>query len=250
MTARRYSAALRGVPGTAASWVRRLTHRCRYGSGMNDASPANARAADARLLSSALAGDRAQLKVLLDRLTPIVQARVARCLLRAGQARDVRRDVEDLTQDALVELFANDAHILHAWRDDAGLSLNNYVGLVTERRTISALRSSRRNPWREQQGEEDAPEALDTAPAVERRVLAGDLLERMLMRLRESLTPLGFHLFDLLYVQELDTPQVCAATELSPEAVYAWRSRLRRAARQVHAELMSDSPASGRTSPH
>ena len=231
----------------ARYWVRGLTHRCRNRSGMNDASPANPHADDARLLGDALAGNRAQLRVLLDRLTPIVQARVARCLLRAGQARDVRRDVEDFTQDALVELFADGSRILRGWRDDGGLSLDNYVGLITERRTISALRSARRNPWREQQAEEDAVEAVDTTPELERRVAAGDLLERMLTRLRETLTPLGFRLFELLYVQEMDTPQVCAATALSPEAVYAWRSRLRRAAKKVHAELSSETPPPMRT---
>lgn len=250
MTSRRTAAAATEAaekPPFGASGVRRLAHRCRNRSGMNDASPANSRADDMRLLSDALAGERAPLKALLDRLTPIVQARVARCLLRSGHARDVRRDVEDFTQDALVELFANGAHALHGWREDAGLSLDNYVGLITERRTISALRSARRNPWREQQADEETVDAVDTGPDLERRVDAGDLLDRMLTRLRETLTPLGFRLFELLYVQELDTPQVCAATALSPQAVYAWRSRLRRAARQVRAELMSDSSPPPRT---
>ena len=55
-------------------------------------------------------------------------------------------------------------------------------------------------------------------------------MSRLYERLRETLTPLGLRLFELLYVEERSVEEVCAATTLSADAVYAWRSRLRRTA--------------------
>ena len=67
-------------------------------------------------------------------------------------------------------------------------------------------------------------------------------------RLRETLSPLGMHLFELLYVQDQTVEEVCGATSLSADAVYAWRSRLRRTARTLYRELVSETPAPARTS--
>jgi RNA polymerase sigma-70 factor (ECF subfamily) len=54
------------------------------------------------------------------------------------------------------------------------------------------------------------------------------------------------HLFELLYVEEHTVEEVCAATRLSPDAVYAWRSRLRRTAQSLYGQLVSETPASAR----
>jgi RNA polymerase sigma-70 factor (ECF subfamily) len=48
---------------------------------------------------------------------------------------------------------------------------------------------------------------------------------RLHERLRETLTPLGMHLFNLLFVEERSVEEVCTTTTLSADAVYAWRSR-------------------------
>ncbi|HET9225941.1 MAG TPA: hypothetical protein VFR31_04700, partial [Thermoanaerobaculia bacterium] len=57
----------------------------------------------AGLVQHALSGDQTALTRLVAGLTPVIQARVARTLLarRAwlGSGRDVRQEVEDLTQD-------------------------------------------------------------------------------------------------------------------------------------------------------
>src|SRR6185295_14407505 len=89
------------------------------------------------LLGKALAGEELALNRLVAVLTPVVQARVARTLLaRRGQpsgGRNLRQEVEDLTQEIWVALFASDARVLRSWRAERGLSLENFVGLVSER---------------------------------------------------------------------------------------------------------------------
>jgi DNA-directed RNA polymerase specialized sigma24 family protein len=107
----------------------------------------------AALARQALAGDQTALSRLVAALTPVVKARVTRTLLArravlAGE-RDLRQTVEDLSQEVFLALFSRDAQILRSWRAERGLSLANFVGLVTERQVISFVRSGRRNPWKE-----------------------------------------------------------------------------------------------------
>ncbi len=206
----------------------------------------------ASLTRRALDGDQTALTALVALLTPVVQARVARTLLArrsllAG-GRSVRQEVEDLTQEVWVALFARDARVLRTWDSERGLSLPNFVGLVAERQVLSFLRSGRRNPWKEEPSfadEELETESLESGP--EELVAGREHLTLLLDRLRESLSPLGWQLFDLLFVQELSQAEVQAASGLSADAVYAWRSRLRRVAQRLVDE-MSETPATARKS--
>ncbi|HYN21188.1 MAG TPA: hypothetical protein VE078_09525 [Thermoanaerobaculia bacterium] len=192
-------------------------------------------------MQDALAGDQAALTRLVAVLTPVIQARTARTLLanrsRLASERNVRQDVEDLTQDVFLSLFDNGARVLRNWQAERGLSLENFVGLVSERYVISFLRSGKRNPWKE---EPSLMESLDLA-ALDRgpeEVTAGrEELRLLLDRLREKLSPLGQRLFELLFVQEMSPEETMAASGLSADAVYAWRSRLRRLARELLAEM-------------
>jgi RNA polymerase sigma-70 factor (ECF subfamily) len=200
------------------------------------------------LLRQALAGDQAALTRLVAVLTPVIQARVARTLLARrsflAPGRSVRQEVEDLSQEVFLALFARDAHVLRSWQAERGLSLENFAGLVAERQVLSFLRSGRKNPRREAAWEEDEgpePAAPDRGPE---EIAAGrEHLSRLLDRLREEASPLGCRLFDLLFVQELSLPEVRAASGLSEDAVYAWRSRLRRLAQRLLGEM------SGSTAP-
>ncbi|HEX5720560.1 MAG TPA: hypothetical protein VF179_30675 [Thermoanaerobaculia bacterium] len=195
----------------------------------------------ADLVQRALAGDQTALNRLVARLTPVVQARVARTLLarrsRLGSGRDIRQEVEDLSQEVFLSLFSRNAHVLRSWQAERGLSLENFVGMIAERQVVSFLRSGRRNPWKE---DPTAVEDLDaTAPesGPEEVTASREQLSLLLERLREKLSPLGHQLFVLLFVQEMTVPETMAESGLSADAVYAWRSRLRRTAQQLLAEL-------------
>ena len=201
----------------------------------------------ADLVQRALAGDQTAQTQLVAELTPVVQARVAHTLLahrsRLGSGRDVRQEVEDRSQDVFLSLFTRDGHILRSWQAERGLSLENFVGLVAERQVVSFLRSGKRNPWKE---DPSPAEDLDTtAPghSPEEVAASREQLSLLLERLREELSPLGHQIFVLLFVREMSVPETMAASGLSADAVYAWRSRLRRVAQQLLAEL------SGKPSP-
>jgi len=195
----------------------------------------------------ALDGDDEALDGFVRRMTPIVQARVARKLLayrdRAAGGRDVRQEVEDLTQEVFLALFADGARVLRSWRPERGLSLENFVGLVAERQAVSILRSQRRSPWSSDPTLDETLDAFGSDAVAEREAVSRDTLSRLLDRLTEELSPLGRQLFDLLLVEEVPVAEATARTGLSSDAIYTWRSRLRRLARRLLAELSEPAPA-------
>lgn len=194
-----------------------------------------------RELDEALGGAGPELEALVARLTPAVQARAAHVLLLRGPRQrraTIREDVEDLTQDVLMLLFADDARILRGWVPGRGLSLERFVALVAERRITSILRSGKRTAWREDPTLPEQLEALpEPAAEVERMVSSRELLNRLVARLREELSPLGWRLFELLFMHERTVSEVVEETQMSTDAIYAWRSRLRRLSRTLVAEL-------------
>lgn len=189
-------------------------------------------------IDSALAGDQLAIGKLVGLLTPVIQARIARTLLayrRGGSAgRDVHQEVADLAQEVFLILFINDGKVLRSWQPQRGLTLENFVGLVAERQTVSLLRSGRRSPWKEDPTlEADLDQHAASQPEPEVAAASRDQLRRLLERLKVELSPLGRQLFDLIFVQELDVGEVERKTGLSADAVYAWRSRLRKVARRL-----------------
>jgi len=198
------------------------------------------------LVRRAIDGDRQAVRQLVDALTPVIQIRVARALRRwrrAAWGRDVRQEVEDLTQSVFLALFANGGQALRRWEPERGLSLPAFVGLLADHEITSILRSRRRSPWTEDPtADEDLDEGarVDAGRGPELAALSRETLRALVDRLREKLSDRGLELFYLLFVEERSTEEVCAAAGLTPDAVYAWRSRLARLTRQIAADLLSE----------
>lgn len=200
-------------------------------------------------LRRALAGDAEAVRWLVDHLTPVVQARVARALLRRAHAsghRCARQEVEDLAQEVFVALFENGGKVLRTWDPERGLSLANFAGLVAERVAASILRSGRRSPWTE---DPTLAEGLDQPSAEamgpERRVASQEMLAVILDGVRARLSPKGLDLFERLLVRQQDVDAVCAETGLSREAVHAWRSRLGKLVRALAEDALAEKDVSG-----
>lgn len=194
------------------------------------------------LLRRALAGDRAAARGLVDVLSPVVHARVARKLLRSGlarkQGRELRQEIEDFVQEVFVALFAGGGRQLRAWDPARGMSLLNFVGLLAEHEVDSILRSGRRSPWSEEATKEESIERrAGSTDSAHGRVSSREILAKILERLRAQLTPAGIQMFQLLVVEERSVEDVCRQTGMTADAVYAWRSRLGKQAREIREEL-------------
>lgn len=209
--------------------------KARYG-------PAAMPADETRRLELALGGDPGALRELTASLLPIVQARVVRALLRrSGQAagRSVRQELEDLSHEVMLSLLADRGRVLRSWAPERGLSLQAFVGFVAEREVASLMRTARRNPWTEDPTLAEGLERSDEG-GFELRIESQQLLERLLDRLTEQLSPLGLQLFELLFIAQRTVPEVCTQTGMNRDAVYAWRSRLSRLARELCDELSGE----------
>jgi RNA polymerase sigma factor (sigma-70 family) len=205
----------------------------------------------ADLVEQALNGNAAAQTRLVALLTPVIQSRVARTLLarrfRLAGGRDVREEVKDLSQDVFVALFERDGRILRSWKPERGLSLENFVGLVAKCQVLSFLRS-RRNPWREDTSlAEDELDVETEEPGPEEIAVSREHLALLLDHLYEVLSPQGWQMFELLFVQDLSQAEVEALSGLSAEAVYQWKSRLRSMARKLEAELSGNAGPERRT---
>lgn len=210
------------------------------------ARPAEA-AEESRLLAAALAGDSGALLELARLLTPPIQARVARALVRRAGSRvrasDLRSELDDMTQEVFVRLFAHDARALRAWDPARGLSLVNFVGLIADREVSNVFHSGRRTPWSDRlelrdDMEREAPVTVTVGD--ERRQVYKDLLVKLCRRLEAWLSPRGRELFDVVYLEERPLAEVAERFNMQPSAIYAWRNRVGRRARELMDELQAE----------
>jgi RNA polymerase sigma-70 factor (ECF subfamily) len=196
-------------------------------------------------IRAALAGEPDAVTELMREATPIVQARVARALLRRPEARgrDLHHEVKDLVQEVFVALFTADGKALRAWDPERGLSFANFIGLLAQRRVASVLRTRHGMPWSEELDPVAMNAAHTTSPPPEAAAGSRELLTRLLEHLEATLSARGMELFHRLYVAQEGVEEVCAHTGLSANAVHQWRRRLGQAAQKSLAELQVERAA-------
>lgn len=190
-------------------------------------------------LAAALDGDKQGLDDLVRALTPSIQAEVARTLVRGGRARgrDGRQEVLDATQEILCALFANDAKVLRAWDPEKGRKLVSFVRLVAKRKVISMLRSHTKTPWADDPTERETLEGLARGDGDPHDREQRDALRQLWSGLAPHLGERGLLLFQLLFVEQEEVEVVMERTGMSRDAIYAWRSRLRKQARKIGEEM-------------
>jgi len=191
-------------------------------------------------VKAALEGERAAIEALVLELSPVVQARVAAALYRCG--RSSRQELEDLTQEILMELFTGDGRVLESWEPERGLSLPSFVGLVAQRQVYSRLRSRKRSPFTQ---EPTDPGALDVslstsepARTPEEPLAAREMLRLLFERLHAELSPKALEMFYRLYVWQQEPELVARETGSSLDAIYQWRSRLKKEVQDLEKSLL------------
>lgn len=192
------------------------------------------------LVREALKGDPACLSQLVHLLLPVIQARVARSLLKQARTHggSIQQEVADFTQEVFVQLLSDGGRVLLAWDPERGMSLTSFVGLISQRHICSLLRTPK-NPWRQSARE---PSTFDATPAdegvsPERQAASREELQLLLDALRRRLSPLGLEMFYRLYVHKESVEDIRKATGMSAESVYQWRRRLADAAQQTSLAL-------------
>jgi len=212
---------------------------------------------DAReLIRRALAREPASVRALVDRLSPVIERRVASTLWQRTARRNVQQEVKDLTQAVFLSLFEEDGKALRAWDPARGSPLEAFVSLLAHRQVISTLRRGRTTPWPDEPTEDDRLEALasdaslsehSAASAPDAIVGSREHLGLLLDRLRLELSPLGLEIFERLIIDEEPVEELSARLSRSVESLYQWRSRLLRRIKALSAEILG--VGSSETSP-
>lgn len=197
-------------------------------------------------IACARQGDRAAIEALVVFLTPSIKNAIARRLRAAvaiGKVASLQQQRDDLAQETLLAFFSNDAALLQRWDPERGLKLERYAALIADRRTISFLRglkpTEHATPLDDEQGQ-DFLGGVEPSPSPQRWLESHQTLQLLLAGLSERLSPLGRQLFDLLYVRDLSVEQISRETGMTADAIYAWRSRLRRQMRSILQQLESE----------
>jgi RNA polymerase sigma factor (sigma-70 family) len=183
----------------------------------------------------ALEGDEVAVRQIVEHLTPVIQAKAARALLRSGGAGKSRHEIADLIQDIFVVLFEEDRRVLRRW-DPETSSLRTFVAVVAERRVISILRTRGAQRDLPLESGETPLVGEDESGEVEAGAAGREQLARVWEQLRRELSPLGLTMFRAIFVEEKTVAEITDETGLTPEAIYAWRSRIRKRARAVWSE--------------
>jgi RNA polymerase sigma-70 factor (ECF subfamily) len=187
--------------------------------------------------------------VLVARLLPVVHARIARRLMRrrGGSAlEDLRSLVEDMSQDVFEQLFRHDARALRKWDPARGMKLENYVGMIAEQHVDATLRTQRRSPFTEEPScAQQLDDALPSAAAPDRQIVARELLERVRAEVAEDLSPKGCEIFERLILKEQSVAAVADELGMSVASIHAWSSRLKRRLREVFTMLDADAGGEG-----
>lgn len=170
--------------------------------------------------------DRAAETTLVHALTRTLRNCVAGTLRSSEPGRT--QEAEDLVQEVWLHLLARDRLVLAQWNPARGLTLRSYVSLVARRRVISRLRLHHARRFRACD-----PDACDATPGtmpasrVEQRTLSRQWLAKIEAHLRVHTSSRGMDMFRRLFLLEQSTAEIAEATDLSHDAVYQWRRRLR-----------------------
>jgi RNA polymerase sigma factor (sigma-70 family) len=190
------------------------------------------------LVARARAGDAAARALLVETITPIVRARVARAFARRVRHSSMN-DVDDLVQETFAMLFRDGGRALGAWDPDRGLPFLGFVGLLAERAVGMTLRATKRDPWLEEPLEDDALMAGDETDAAS-RLVARDELRHLFERARARLTRTGWSYLTWLVLEHRPVQEIARSTGTTHDAIYTWHTRIKRLLHEIRCELDDD----------
>ncbi len=193
---------------------------------------------DVELVRRALGRDRGSQRQLAARLLDAIHREVGIVTSRhaAARGRDRQQDVIDLVQEVLISLFEKDGQELRRWDPARGRSLESFARLVARRRVARMLTQFRGNPW-SLVPVDVVGDAIDEPEA---RLEDRADLEVVLDGLYAGMDTRDAELFELVFVDELESDEIAKRMGMTSGAVNAWRYRVRKVARRLATDLRAN----------
>lgn len=185
------------------------------------------------LITEAQRGSARAAKILTERLSPVIHARVRRVLARSfGRSPVV--DATDLANEVWLSLVADGWRRLLAHDPERGASLEGYVGILAEHEALNRLEHLRAAKRGGKERHVDAEEA-DRVPArggtPEEVLVASELAERLEHHLAGALPERGRLILRYLYTDGRSADEVAEILGVEKQVVYNWQHKIRQLAR-------------------
>lgn len=189
--------------------------------------------ADAALVRDALAGNERVRRKLVERLAPVIRARVRRALVNWPGRAVGPHDVDDLTNQTWCRLLEHGGSRLAAFDPAAGVSLEGYVSMITGQLVLNVLEQHRAGKRRAAGGTVDVDEVHDLASATEGAAAqeARQDLRAVWTHLHANLPERGRAVLELLYADGCDAESAARTLGVEKQVVYNWQFKIRQLAR-------------------
>jgi RNA polymerase sigma factor (sigma-70 family) len=181
----------------------------------------------------ALAGDRSAMHDLVARLFPVVHARTEAFVRRRASGRIDTSDGQDVAQDVWLALLRDGGRALQGWEPERGMSLEGYVGLLTQRELWGRVRASTADKRGGGLAAAELDDAVAAAPGdPEQAVTDRDLLDRLSRHLAAHLPERGRLVFALLYQDDCTAAEAASVLGVNVQVVYNWQFKIRQLAQE------------------
>lgn len=184
-----------------------------------------------QLIRFAQQGRADAVRVLIERLMPVIQARVHRRLLRArgGMLGNYGRD--DLVQEIWLILVKDGARQLAAYDPSRGLSLEGYVGMIAERELGNVyareLETDKRRAQQNALGTEAIEDVASRGSSPHEEVEGLQVREQLTAYLGAHLPAKGQLVCRYLYGDHLEPDRIAEVMGVSRQVVYNWQHKIK-----------------------
>lgn len=175
------------------------------------------------LIERALAHDRAAGKALVERLTPVLVARVRR-YARASRGRLGPIEVDEAVQQLWVALLQDDGHLLRLWDAKRSTRLESFVAAVADKK-LSDMR--RHMTARRRSGISVHPDGLAEAPSPEPGPDVILAMHRLLEAVHQAMGAKGQQIMVALCAPSADPRCVASVLDVERQVIYNWSHRIR-----------------------
>ncbi len=136
---------------------------------------------------------------------------------------------EDVVQDVMLKLFADDGRVLRVWDPERGLTLVGFLRRVVRFHVLQLFRSANKNPWRDRPYDEKTERPQISTSALLHQLWLWEVRDLLL----EAEDERGRALYVGLYVEQQSADELAQAHAMTRDAVYQWRARFKRRASRL-----------------
>jgi RNA polymerase sigma factor (sigma-70 family) len=188
------------------------------------------------LIRQARSGQTAAVRILVERLMPVVQARVQRRVMRMPGSKIGHYDRDDLVQEIWLALVKDELRVLSAYDPARGATLEGYVGMIAERE-IGNIRQRELEAEKRKTNQlsvvvEQIDQVARSFDSPEANLEGRRMSEQLGVYLEQNLPPKGRIICRYVYGDHAPIEKISEILGVSRQVVYNWQHKIRQLAQE------------------